>query len=39
MINRERTKGQTTQWSTEKGPKDRQHDSQQRKDQRTNNDL
>jgi hypothetical protein len=39
MVKRKRTKGQTTQWSKEKGLKDRQHNGQKKKDKRTNNDI
>jgi hypothetical protein len=35
MVKRQRTKGQTTQWSKDKGQKDRQHNGQKTKDKRT----
>jgi hypothetical protein len=37
MVKRKRNKGQTTQWSKEKGQKDRQHNGQKKKDKRTDN--
>jgi hypothetical protein len=39
MVKRKRTKGQTTQWSKEKGQKDKQHNGQKKKDKRTNNTM
>ena len=39
MVKRKRTKGQTTQWSKEKGQKDRQHNGQKKKDKRTDNTM
>jgi hypothetical protein len=37
MIHRKRTKGQTTEWSTEKGQRDRQQNGPQKKDKGTDN--
>ena len=39
MANRKSTKEQTAQWPTEKVQKNRQHNGQQKKYKRTNNDL
>jgi hypothetical protein len=37
MVKRKRSKGETTQWSKEKGQKERQHNGQKKKDKRRDN--
>jgi hypothetical protein len=39
MANRKSTKGQTTQWPTEKVQKNKQHNGQQKKYKRTDNTM
>ena len=39
MVKIKRTKGETTQWSKEKGQKERQHNGQNKKDKRRDNTM